>query len=426
MPYILQDSGKENYEVDPIKWENVNIIALEKFWDETDPTVCPMIPFFKKQLEAYAKLIRGILTNNIALVNEAMKTAPIELTDEVGVITDSTDEAERQQFFVFKDELLKHPLVAKHLETTYNLAEDKHFSFDPPNCSKPQTEFTKVPGLFGDRYAVVPESNIERVHIPFLIDKTKIIGIRTSEGFSNDGLENFVKFLIGGNLGMVKLMVERYNIDPRFAVPLVSEERHELRLNPIYEARTRGYKEIEKYLSEVSGAKHKEQTKRIQEVRQQLDDEYHRWLTTSDEYVRLESPIEWKYFLELTTKIWGINKTDVEANEWGIVVPPSDACGTAVKSSEQIKNEALLIRGVLADNVEMVRTALGSKLIDKSLRISVVTDKSKAKRFNVIQEALKKNNAEIIALLRKYQYQTDIQPIDPSDAPTEDPGCTIM
>ena len=399
MPYILQDTVKENYKVLPTKWENVNIIALEKFWERTDP----MAPFLEKQLEAHAKLIRGILTDNTALVDEALKTNLIDLTGWADVITDSKNEEEKQQMFMFKDELLKHPLVAKHLEAAYNLAEQKHFSFTPPNCSAPQTEFTKMPGLFGVQYASVPENKVERFHTPLLINKTKIIGIRTSDGFSNKGLEDFVRSLISGDLYAVKSAVEKHNIDPRFAVLLVSDEMHELRLNPIYEAHTRGYKEIEEYLNGVSEKRHKGQTKQIQEVRRKLDDEHEKWLKTSDEYVRFDLPIEWKYFLELTTKIWGINKIDSEENERGISLRSSYGHDSVIKSSEQIKNEELLIRGILEDNVDMVRSALYSKLIDKSLRISVVTDQRKAQRFDAIQEAMRKNNPVIISLLREYQ-----------------------
>ena len=93
MPYILQDTVKENYKVLPTKWENVNIIALEKFWERTDP----MAPFLEKQLEAHAKLIRGILTDNTALVDEALKTNLIDLTGWADVITDSKNEEEKQR-----------------------------------------------------------------------------------------------------------------------------------------------------------------------------------------------------------------------------------------------------------------------------------------------------------------------------------------
>ena len=402
---VFKDKQEDIMFDKPLKWGKTEILGVECDWEKTDS----IASFLEKQREAQAKLICGILTDNIDLVNKAMETNLIDLTSWVHVITNSENEEEKQQMFIFKDELLKHPLVAKHLETAYNLAEQKHFLFMPPKCSASQTEFTKMPGLFGDQYVVISETNIERVRTPFLIDKTVIIGIRTCERFSNNGLEDFVKALISGNFGMVKSSVEKYNIDPRFAVLLVSAERYELRLNPIYEARIRGYKEIEKYLSEVSGVKHEEQTKRIQKAWQLSQDEHNKWLITSDEYVRFDSPIEWKYFLDrLTTKIWGINKTDLDENEWGIIVPPTDVPGAVVKSPEQIKNEELLIRGVLEDNVDMVRLALDSKLINKNLLISVVTGEQKAKRFNVIQEALNKNNAEIISLLREYQYQTDI------------------
>ncbi len=142
-----------------------------------------------------------------------------------------------------------------------------------------------------------------------------------------------------------------------------------------------------------------------QEVRQRLVYEHHKRLTTPDEYVRFESPIEWNRFLgRLTTKVLGINKRNLAENEWGIIVPLSGVGGAAVKSPEQIRNEELLIRGVFENNVGMVRSALYSNLIDKNLLISVVTDQSKAQRFDVLQEARsKKNNVEIISLLRLYQ-----------------------
>lgn len=142
-----------------------------------------------------------------------------------------------------------------------------------------------------------------------------------------------------------------------------------------------------------------------QEASQRVAYGHYNRLTTSDEYVRFESPIEWNRFLgRLTTQILGINKRNLAANEWGIIVPLSDVGGAAVKSSEQIENEELLIRGVLENNVDMVRSALRGNLIDKNLLISVVTDQSKAQRFDVLQEArIKKNNVEIISLLRLYQ-----------------------
>lgn len=184
---------------------------------------------------------------------------------------------------------------------------------------------------------------------------------------------------------------------------------NEIRLDPINGAHIRGNTEIEGYLNKIIEAKNKESEEFAQKSRKQFAEnckaEFKKWISDATGYIRFSEPVEWASELG-DEPILGVCKTNFKGivEDWYWSSP--DNSSIKLKTLEIAKNEEVLIRGIFTNNASMVKQALESKLIDRELSINVVTDNKmccKMRCFEVIPEAIKASNQEIISLLREYQ-----------------------
>lgn len=396
----------EVHKIDPVKWGETRIVGIEdKYWDEQDP----MAGLYEKKVEAEAKLITGIFKKDIKLVKEAVETGLTGILNGISVVLENDTgifEFEDTEIFqVTEAEKYSSPEIINYLAKIYNEKAQKAYIFMPPNTICSETNIIETRAFNGNQAVVVPESKIKYIDDNYVnFDGKKIIGVVKSDGFES-GAEILAKGVLEGNLDLVKQAVEKYGYIPAFNVSLVTKDKNELRLNTLYEAKKRNYGDIVDYLQKAIEDDKRKALEQQNKIQKERETEFKNWVSSSNEYFRFDVPIEWESPLKLDKSIFGIKKNHVVAGGSDYAIPIDESKETQ-KTSLQILNEEKLIRGILGSDIEMVKSALESGSIEKNLVIGIVTYNpmySKTRPFNAIQEALRKNNQDIVSLLRKYQ-----------------------
>lgn len=396
----------EVHKIDPVKWGKNKIIGLEdRYWDKNDP----MASLYEKKVQAEAKFITGIFKKDIKLVNGAVETGLINILNGISVVLENNTGTfgieDTEIFQVTEAGNYSSPEIINYIAKLYNEKAQKSYIFMPPNTIHSETEIIKTKAFAGEQAVIVPESKIKYIDDNYVnFDGTKIIGVVKSDGFES-GAEILAKGVIEGNLDLVKLAVEKYNYVPTFNVSLVTEDKNELRLNTLYEAKKRNYDDIVDYLQKAIDNDRKKIPEKQDKLQKERETEFKNWLSSSNEYFKFDFPIKWESSMRLDKSILGIKKTNVNAGRTDYAIP-IDESKEPQKTDLQILNEEKLIRGILGNNIEMVKSALESGTIEQKLIIGIVTQNPmciKTRQFNVIQEALRKNNQDIISLLREYQ-----------------------
>lgn len=414
MIYNMPNDGYKNlsfdevevHRIDRAKWGENEIIGIEdKYWDKQDP----MSAVYDKKVEAEAKLITGIFKKDIKLVKEAVETGLTNILNGISVVLENnagTYGIEDTEIFPITEAAkYSSPEIINYLAKIYNEKAQKSYIFMLPNTICSETEIIKTKAFDGKQAVIVPESKIKYIDDSYVnFDGKKIIGVVKSDGFEL-GAEILAKGVIEGNLDLVKLAVEKYNYIPTFNVSLVTEDKNELRLNTLYEAKKRNHGDILDYLQKAIAEDKKKVLEQQNKIQKEREVEFKNWLSFSNEYFKFDFPIKWESVMKLDKSILGIKKTNVNAGRPDYAIP-IDESKEPQKNDLQILNEEKLIRGILSRDVEMVKSALESGTIEKNLVIGIVTYNpmcSKTRSFNAIQEALRKNNHDIISLLRNYQ-----------------------
>lgn len=396
----------EVHRIDRAKWGENEIIGIEdKYWDKQDP----MASLYEKKVEAEAKLITGIFKKDIKLVKEAVKTGLTDILNGISVVLENNTGTfgieDTEVFQIIEAKKYSSPEIINYLAEIYNEKAQKAYIFMPPNTICSETKIIETNAFNGKQAVIVPESKIKYIDDNYVnFDGKKIIGIVKSDGFES-GAEILAKGVLEGNLDLVKEAVEKYGYIPTFNVSLVTKDKNELRLNTLYEAKKRNYSDIVDYLQKAIDDDKRKALEQQNEIQKERETEFKNWLLFSNDYFKFDFPIEWESSMKLDKSILGIKKTNVNAGRLDYAVPIDESKGFQ-KTSLQILNEEKLIRGILSSNIEMVKSALESGTIEQNLIIGIVTYNpmfSKTRPFNAIQEALRKNNQDIISLLRKYQ-----------------------
>ena len=373
-----------------------------------------MAAIYEKKVEAEAKLITGIFKKDIKLVKEAVETGLTNILNGISVVLENnagTYGIEDTEIFPITEAAkYSSPEIINYLAKIYNEKAQKAYVFMPPNTICSETNIVKTMAFNGKQAVIVPESKIKYIKDNYVnFDGKKIIGIVKSDGFES-GAEILAKGVLEGNLDLVKQAVEKHGYAPAFNVSLVTNDRNELRLNTLYEAKKRNYSDIVDYLQKAIDDDRKKAMEQQNMIQENRETEFKNWLSFSNEYFKFDAPIEWESPFKLDKSIFGIKKTNVNTGRPDYAIP-IDESKESQKTSLQILNEEKLIRGILSSDIEMVKSALESGTIEKNLVIEIVTYNpmcSKARPFNAIQEALRKNNQDIISLLRNYQNDGQI------------------
>lgn len=368
-----------------------------------------MAAIYEKKVEAEAKLITGIFKKDIKLVKEAVETGLTNILNGISVVLENNAGAygieDTEIFQVTEAEKYSSPEIINYLAKIYNEKAQKAYIFMPPNTICSETNIIETRAFNGNQAVVVPESKIKYIDDNYVnFDGKKIIGVVKSDGFES-GAEILAKGVLEGNLDLVKQAVEKYGYIPAFNVSLVTKDKNELRLNTLYEAKKRNYGDIVDYLQKAIEDDKRKALEQQNKIQKERETEFKNWVSSSNEYFRFDVPIEWESPLKLDKSIFGIKKNHVVAGGSDYAIPIDESKETQ-KTSLQILNEEKLIRGILGSDIEMVKSALESGSIEKNLVIGIVTYNpmySKTRPFNAIQEALRKNNQDIVSLLRKYQ-----------------------
>lgn len=373
-----------------------------------------MAAVYEKKVEAEAKLITGIFKKDIKLVKEAVETELTNILNGISVVLENnagTFGIEDTEIFPITEAAkYSSPEIINYLAKIYNEKAQKSYVFMPPNTICSETNIVKTMSFNGKQAVIVPESKIKYINDNYVnFDGKKIIGVVKSDGFES-GAEILAKGVLEGNLNLVKQAVEKHGYAPAFNVSLVTEDKNELRLNTLYEAKKRNHGDILDYLQKAIDDDRKKAMEQQNMIQENRETEFKNWLSSSNEYFKFDAPIEWESPFKLDKSILGIKKTNVNAGRPDYAIP-IDESKESQKTSLQILNEEKLIRGILSSDIEMVKSALESGTIEKNLVIEIVTYNpmfSKARTFNAIQEALRKNNHDIISLLRNYQNDGQI------------------
>lgn len=407
MIFILNDlASTEIYKIDPVRWGENEIIGIEdKYWNKQDP----MASLYEEKVEAEAKLITGIFKKDIKAVKEAIETGLTNILNGVSVVT-SDPENPVDIFKVTEAKKYSSPEIIEYLSGIYNKKAQEAYIFMPPNTIIQETKITKTEAFNGEQAVIVPENKIKYIDNNYVnFDGKKIIGVVKSGGFESGG-EILAKGVIEGNLDLVKLAVEKYNYVPTFNVSLVTKDKNELRLNILYEAKKRNYGNIVDYLQKLIDDNRKKALEQQDKIKKEKELEFKNWLLSSDEYFKFSSPIKWESSTKLDKSILGIKKTNVNADRPDYAIPIGES-KQPQKTDLQILNEEKLIKGIINNNLSMVKSALESGTIEQNLIIGIVTYNPmfrKTRPFNAIYEALRIGNQDIISLLREYQNNKHI------------------
>ena len=226
VPYDFQDHKNFYKFNEPIPYGDVNIIGL---YNSINSSV---------DLNEF-NLIKGILTNNIGLVKQAV-TSGISVHQCILVVTDSSDK--KIPVFDVKDAAKKYSNkeIVDYLRKVYDAEWQKSYSsgFVFGSATAPPSEltyFTEIPAFDGTQLLNVIPENFISLDSPVEFQGQKIIGISKEQDI--ESVKKIFTGLVTRNEELIKSTINATNVGSLKFIQVVTNDFHEMNISVLSEAK---------------------------------------------------------------------------------------------------------------------------------------------------------------------------------------------